>query len=63
MGEETIRVPVMEEAVTVNKTAYVVEEIEIGKHRTTEQQTVSDTVRKEVVNVDDSTVNTANRNL
>ena len=53
----------MEEAVTFNKTAHVVEEIEIGKHRTTEQQTVSDTVRKEVVNVDDSTVNTANRNL
>jgi uncharacterized protein (TIGR02271 family) len=61
-GEEVLRVPVMEENVTVNKTAHVVEEIEIGKHRTTEQQTVTDTVRKEVVDVDDTTTRVDNRN-
>ncbi len=57
-GDEVLRVPVMEETVTVTKTPHVVEEIEIGKTRTTEQQTVSDTVRKERVDIDDSTATT-----
>jgi len=60
---DTMRIPVMEERVDISKTAHVVEEIEIGKHRTTEQQAVTDTMRKEVVDVDDSTVNTTNRNI
>ncbi len=52
---DVIRVPVMEETVNVTKSAHVVEEIEIGKTRTTEQQNVSDTIRKERVEVDDPT--------
>jgi uncharacterized protein (TIGR02271 family) len=53
--DEVIRVPVMEETVHVNKQAHVAEEIEIRKHAVTEQQTVQDTVRREVVDIDDST--------
>ena len=58
MGDEVLRIPVMEETVNVSKTAHVVEEIEIGKQRVTQQQNVSDTVRKEVVDIDDSTTDT-----
>ena len=55
IGEnETIKVPVMEETVTVSKDAHVVEEIEITKERVTEQQTVSDTVRREEVDIDNT---------
>ncbi len=55
MGDnETIRVPVMEETVAVSKDAHVVEEIEITKERVTEQQTISDTVRREEVDIDNS---------
>lgn len=67
IGEEVLRVPVMQENVTVNKTAHVVEEIEIGKKTVTEQQHVTDTVRKEIVDIDDSTAKVSgtdtNRNL
>jgi len=52
---DVIRVPLTEEVVTVDKEARVVEEIEIRKHAVTEQETVSDTVRREVVDVDDTT--------
>jgi uncharacterized protein (TIGR02271 family) len=53
---ETIRVPVTEEQVHVTKEPRVVEEIEISKRQVTENQRVSDTVRREEVNVDDSSV-------
>jgi uncharacterized protein (TIGR02271 family) len=53
--DEVIRVPVMEETVNVNKQAHVAEEIEIRKHAVTEQQNVQETVRREVVDIDDST--------
>ncbi|MBW3635526.1 MAG: YsnF/AvaK domain-containing protein [Armatimonadetes bacterium] len=52
---ETIRVPVREEVAVVSKEAHVVEEVEIAKTRVAEQQTVSDTVRREEVDIDDST--------
>jgi len=55
---DVIRVPVTQEVVTVDKEARVVEEIEIRKHAVTEQQNVSDTVRREVVDVDDTTRHT-----
>ncbi len=48
---QVIRVPVSEESVSVQKHAHVTEEIEINKQRVTEQRNVSDTVRKEVVDV------------
>jgi uncharacterized protein (TIGR02271 family) len=45
----------MEETVNVNKQAHVAEEIEIRKHAVYRTQTVQDTVRREVVDIDDST--------
>ena len=58
--EEVLRVPVSEETVSVSKQAHVVEEIDISKQRVTEHQNVTDTVRKEVVDVDDTTTHNAN---
>jgi uncharacterized protein (TIGR02271 family) len=49
----TITVPVMEEQVQVNKVARAVEEIDISKVQTQDTKTVSDTVRKERVDIDD----------
>lgn len=60
IGEEVLRVPVSEETVSVSKQAHVVEEVEISKQRVTEQQNVTDTVRREVVDVDDTTTHGAN---
>ncbi len=51
---DTIRVPVSAETVDVSKEARVVEEIEISKRPVTETQRVSETVRREQVNVDDA---------
>ena len=48
---DTIRVPVSAERVQVDKDVRVVEEIEIDKRAVTETQRVSDTVRREEVNV------------
>ncbi|HEY0442865.1 MAG TPA: YsnF/AvaK domain-containing protein [Candidatus Limnocylindrales bacterium] len=50
----TIRVPVTAEQVQVTKEPRVVEEIEISKRPVTQTQRVSDTVKREEVNVDDS---------
>ncbi|MBA2682058.1 MAG: YsnF/AvaK domain-containing protein [Ktedonobacteraceae bacterium] len=48
IGEgETIRVPLSEEQVNVNKSTVVTGEVEIGKRAVTENQRVSDTVRRE----------------
>lgn len=49
---QTIKVPVMAEQVTTSKTAHVVEEVEVGKRRVEEQTTVSDTIRKERLDLD-----------
>jgi len=54
--EGTIRVPVRGEEAVVNKQAVVTGEVDINKTVTAEQQTVSDTVRRERVDVDDSSV-------
>ena len=51
-NSDTIRVPVTAERVEVNKDARVVEEIEVSKHAVTGTQRVSDTVRREEVNVE-----------
>lgn len=45
--DQVIRVPVMEEQVTVSKTPVVTEEISLGKRQVTETQHVTDTVRRE----------------
>ncbi|MVN88873.1 DUF2382 domain-containing protein [Deinococcus sp. HMF7620] len=53
-GTETIRVDLEAERADVSKQAYVTEEVEIGKRTVTEQQTVSETVGREVLDVDQS---------
>lgn len=45
--DEVIRVPVMEEQVTVQKTPVVTEEISLGKRQVTETEHITDTVRRE----------------
>jgi len=52
--EGTIRVPVRGEEAVVAKQAFVTGEVVIDRYRTVEQQTVSDTVRKERVEVDEN---------
>lgn len=54
--EGTIRVPVRGEEAVVAKQAVVTGEVDINKTVTAEQQTISDTVRREEVHVDDSTL-------
>lgn len=54
--EGTIRVPVRGEEAIVNKQAVVTGEVAVNKNVTAEQQTVADTVRRERVDVDDSSV-------
>jgi len=49
---QTIRVPVYEEQVQLQKQSRVVEEVEVGKRAVQEQQTVSGTVREERLVVD-----------
>jgi uncharacterized protein (TIGR02271 family) len=50
---ETIRVPVTEERVEVEKKPVVYEEVGIGKRVTQETETVSETVRREELRVDE----------
>ena len=58
---DTITIPVMEEQVEVSKVARAVEEIEVSKVQTQDTETVSDTVRKERVDIDDSSNITTDR--
>ena len=53
LGEatQTIRVDLEAERANVTKQAYVTEEVEIGKRTETQQQTFSDTIGKEVLDV------------
>jgi uncharacterized protein (TIGR02271 family) len=51
--EGTIRVPVRGEEAVVSKQAVVTGEVVVGKERTVERQQVSDTVRRERVEVDE----------
>lgn len=50
-GHETVRVELEAERAQVAKQAYVTEEIEVGKRTVTEQQTVTETVGREVLDV------------
>ncbi|GGM53086.1 hypothetical protein GCM10008956_31420 [Deinococcus arenae] len=56
LGEdtETVRVDLEAERADVSKQAYVTEEVEIGKRTVTEQQTVTETVGREVLDVNQS---------
>ena len=51
---ETIRVPLRAEDVDVRKDTRVVEEIEISKRPVTETKRVSETVRREEIDVDET---------
>jgi uncharacterized protein (TIGR02271 family) len=51
-NEETINVPVMKEQVTVEKQPVVREEIGLGKRQVQETQQVTDTVKKEEVEIE-----------
>ncbi|MFC3834178.1 PRC and DUF2382 domain-containing protein [Deinococcus rufus] len=48
---QTLRVDLEAETAQLNKQAFVTEEVEIGKRTVTEQQTLSDTVGREVLDV------------
>ena len=52
LGDEEIRIPLMEEEVDVQKRAVVREEIEVGKRSVQDTKTVSDTVRREEATVE-----------
>jgi len=52
--EATIRVPVRGEEAIVQKEAFVTGEVVVDRDMKTERQTISDTVRKEHVNVDEN---------
>lgn len=53
-GTEEVVIPVTEEQVNVQKHTDVVEEIDVRKEKVTEQKKVSDTVRKEELDIDSS---------
>ncbi|GGN48273.1 MULTISPECIES: PRC and DUF2382 domain-containing protein [Deinococcus] len=50
-GSETVRVELEAERADVSKQAFVTEEVEVGKRTVTEQQTVTETVGREVLDV------------
>jgi uncharacterized protein (TIGR02271 family) len=52
--DETIRVPLNREEVTLDKQAYVREEVEIGKRTVTETEHLSGTVRREEARIEDT---------
>jgi uncharacterized protein (TIGR02271 family) len=49
---ETLRVPISEERVTVEKVPVTTEEIRVGKREVTEQRQVTDTVRREEARIE-----------
>ena len=51
-GDETLRVPVREEQVSVEKRPVVTEEISVGKQTVQETQQVSGTVRREEARIE-----------
>jgi uncharacterized protein (TIGR02271 family) len=58
IGEDEVRIPVVEEEVVVEKRPVVKEEIVVKKHAVTDEQAVEADVRRERIDVDDSTVRT-----
>lgn len=61
LDNDTIRVPLTEERINVEKENVVTEELVIKKNRVQDTAHVSETVRKEEVNIDDTTDNNFNR--
>jgi uncharacterized protein (TIGR02271 family) len=52
IGEDEVRIPLMEEEVDVQKRAVVREEISVGKRKVQDTETVSDTVRREEARIE-----------
>lgn len=61
LEDETIRVPLTEERVNIEKDNVVSEELLIKKNRVTETEHVSENVRKEEVDIDDSNAHLKDR--
>ncbi|QYA32860.1 DUF2382 domain-containing protein [Macrococcus psychrotolerans] len=61
LEDETIRVPLTEERVNIEKDNVVSEELVIKKNRVTETEHVSENVRKEEVDIDDSNAHLKDR--
>jgi uncharacterized protein (TIGR02271 family) len=55
IGEDEIRIPVMEEQAVVEKRTVATEEVVVNKRSVTEQETVEADLRRERLDVDDST--------
>ena len=53
-GSEEIRIPVKEERVHVSKDTVVTEEVSVGKRKVQDTETVSGTVRKEKLKVEET---------
>lgn len=49
--EETVRIPLEEEKVTVSKEPVVTEEVVVGKRRKEKNEKISETLKKEEVNI------------
>lgn len=58
LGEDEVSVPVMEEEVVVEKKPVAKEEVRVSKEAVTEDETVSADVRKEKVDIEDSSTTT-----
>ena len=56
IGEDEIRIPVVEEEVVVEKRPVVKEEIVVKKHAVSDERTVEADVRRERIDVDDSAI-------
>jgi uncharacterized protein (TIGR02271 family) len=57
-GEHAIRVPLSEERVHIDKDTVLREEYKVGKRETTQNESVTDTVRRERLLIDDASVKT-----
>jgi uncharacterized protein (TIGR02271 family) len=57
-GDHAIRVPLSEERVHIDKDTVLREEYKVGKREITQNESVSDTVRKERLLIDDATAKT-----
>jgi uncharacterized protein (TIGR02271 family) len=57
-GENTIRVPLSEERVHIDKDTVLREEYKVGKREITQNESVTDTVRRERLLIDDASVKT-----
>jgi uncharacterized protein (TIGR02271 family) len=56
--EDSVRIPLEEEKVTVSKEPVVTEEVVVGKRRKEENEKVSETLRKEEVNIKEQDMET-----